>query len=295
MRRCVVLLAVLAACSKHEPPAATGVGLGSGMSCAPVDGFAVSVPVPEASGAAWWTFDGKPALLVQADSGNDGAYAIIDPTSGAALETGKLPLGPADKFGKKGDDVEGIASRGDRLYGLTSSGWMRVWKRTGTAFELVEGPYPIAPEGQGFVGALTDSNSVKNYEGLALAPAPVAGCVGVACAKEDGHAYCLTEQAGKLVVDPARGVAIERKDAMADCAFAPDGTLYAADNIFGMNEVYRIDHWADPAQAKVTEIGQLGVGFPEGIAVKDNEIWRMSDTGGAPSMMGKFRCSAPGR
>ena len=82
---------------------------------------------------------------------------------------------------------------------------------------------------------------------------------------------------------------------MADCAFAPDGTLYAADNIFGMNEVYRIDNWADPAHAKLTEIGQLGVGFPEGIAVKDNEIWRMSDTGGAPSMMAKFRCTAVGR
>jgi hypothetical protein len=265
------------------------------MACSPVDGFAPTVAVPEASGAAWWTLDGKSVLVVQADSGNDGAYAIIDPDTGAAIETGKLPLGAADKFGKKGDDVEGLASRGDRLYGLSSSGWMRTWKRVQAGFELVDGPYPIGVEGSDFMGTLTDSNSAKNYEGLALAPAQVGGCVGVACSKDDGHAYCLTEQAGKLVVDPARGVAIEKKGAMADCAFAPDGTLYAADNIFGVNEVYRVDNWADPAHAKLTEIGQLGVGFPEGIAVKGNEIWRMSDTGGAPSMMAKFRCTAPGR
>jgi outer membrane protein assembly factor BamB len=296
VRRCVVLLAVLAACGKRTATEATNVGLGSGMICNPVDGFASSVPVAEASGAAWWDMGGgKTALVINSDSGNDGAYAIIDPETGASLETGKFPLGNADANGHRGDDTEGLASRGDRLYGLTSSGWMRVWKRAGTGFELVDGPYPIAPEATGFSSPLTDSNAGKNYEGLAIAPAPVAGCVGVACAKDDGHIYCLTEQDGKLQVDPTRGVEIEKKGAMADCAFAPDGSLYTANNMFGMSEVARIDDWAVPARAKVTVIGQMGVGFPEGIAVRGDDVYRLSDTGGSPSMMAKFRCRAPGR
>src|ERR1044071_5661247 len=71
------------------------------MHCAPL-AFAASTPVPEASAAAWLAIDGKPALLVVSDSGNAGAYGLIDPDTGATTETGKLPL--SDDVS---DDIEG--------------------------------------------------------------------------------------------------------------------------------------------------------------------------------------------
>ena len=66
----------------------------------------------------------------------------------------------------------------------------------------------------------------------------------------------------------------------------------AGNNFFDRSEVYRIDGWQDPARAKVVEIGALGVGFPEVIAVRGDIVYRMSDTGGSPSLMSKFRCTA---
>ena len=40
-------------------------------------------------------------------------------------------------------------------------------------------------------------NCGRNYEGLCLAPAPRSpDCIGFAASRADGHAYCLSEQAG---------------------------------------------------------------------------------------------------
>jgi hypothetical protein len=292
--RCVVLLALLAwGCGKREQvQSGVGSGAGSGAgsaTCEPMT-FAPTVELPEASAATWFEIGGKRTLVVVSDSGHSGAYAVIDPESGSMIEKGALPLG------KGTDDIEGLATRGDYIVGLTSSGWIREWQRSrdDKTFELVEGPYEIGIHGMSC--SLDDSNCAKNYEGLALAPdLRRNGCVGYACSKQDGHLYCLTVQDRKLVVDPSRSIAVEKKNVLGDCAFSPEGQLYVGNNMFGMSTVYRIDGWQDPAQAKVVMVGELGLGFPEVIAVAGDVIYRMSDTGGSPSMMAKFRCSAPGR
>jgi outer membrane protein assembly factor BamB len=135
-------------------------------------------------------------------------------------------------------------------------------------------------------------NCGRNYEGLCLAPAPRPGaaCVGFAASKADGHLYCLTEAAGKLVVHHDRAIAITRPGALADCAFGDDGTLWVGDNLFDLGRVYRVTHWEDPAHAEVEPVGVLSVGFPETIAVRGDVVYRMSDLGGAPSLMARFRC-----
>ena len=262
--------------------------------------FAESTPVPEASGAAWLTVDGKAVLMIVGDSGNHGAYGLIDPDTGATLETGTLPMST-----EAGDDLEGLAARGDKIYGLISSGWMRVWQRKGKGFELVDKPYPLgpidlpdrknnnrAPDGDGMVCDAHVVNCGRNYEGLCLAPAARnPGCIGFAASKADGHLYCLSDEAGKLVVHHDRAIEITRPGALADCAFSDDGTLWVGSNMFDLGHVYRVARWDDPAKAQVELVGSLGVGFPELIAARGDVVYRMSDMGGSPSLMARYRCA----
>ncbi|HEX7841179.1 MAG TPA: hypothetical protein VF469_27060 [Kofleriaceae bacterium] len=309
MTRCAwAVLAIVAGCGKGgDPPPAPALSPAAGSGSAAKDAspacealpFAVSTPVPEASGAAWLTIDGKPVLVVVGDSGNHGAYGVVDPDTGATTETGLLPLSDGAS-----DDIEGVAARGDRVYGLTSSGWMRVWKRKDRGFELVEGPYPLgpidlpdtknndrAPKGDGMVCSGRVVNCGRNYEGLCLAPnPPSAACLGFAASKADGHLYCLTEDAGKLVVHHDRAIAVTRPGALADCAFGDDGTLWAGSNLFDLGNVYRVAHWDDPAAASVERVGALAIGFPETLAARGDTVYRMSDMGGAPSLMARWRC-----
>src|SRR5262245_3472634 len=100
--RCVVLAIAAVACrgATHDPAPGSGsaplvvqVEKTSGATRCTQLPFAESSPVAEASGATWLTIDGKLSLLVVADSGNDGAYAILDPETGDTGEQGKLPLG----------------------------------------------------------------------------------------------------------------------------------------------------------------------------------------------------------
>ncbi|MCX5746153.1 MAG: hypothetical protein NT062_27055 [Proteobacteria bacterium] len=246
--------------------------------------FASSTPVPEASAAAWLTIDGALRLVVTSDSGNHGAYGIVDPDTGATTETGSWPLGDA------GDDLEGLAARDGKLYGLSSAGYVHVWARRAAGFALVDGPYPI---GHGdMVCDAHDTNCAKNYEGLCLAAHPTGPCVGFAAAKADGRLYCLVEARGRLAVNPASSIAISPAGALADCAFDDADRLWVGSNIFELNAVSRVDGWQDPRTAKVTPIGAIGVGFSEVIAARGDLLYRMSDTGGAPSGMAKFRCTA---
>jgi hypothetical protein len=221
---------------------------------------------------------------VISDSGNDGAYGMLDPESGKTVETGALALGDA------GDDMEGVAAREDRVYTLTSAGWMRVYKRAGAGFELVDGPYAIG-EGRMMCGP-KKTNCARNYEGLCLGPANApSGCTGFAASKEDGVLYCLKEvEGGRFAVVPDASIRVTKHDALADCAFDDAGQLYAASNFFDTNRVYQVDGWRDPASAVVTSIGSVGVGFGEGIAVRGDVVYRFSDLGGAPSLISKFGC-----
>jgi hypothetical protein len=245
--------------------------------------FADSTPVPEASGAAWLDIDGKLTLVVASDSGHDGAFGLVDPETGATRAQGTFPLGSGAS-----DDIEGLAARGQRLYGITSSGFMREWEWKSGAFVLLAGPYPIGGPDMTCKG----TNCGKNYEGLAIAPAPIGGCVGYACSKETGAIYCLTDQQGKLVASGAAGITIvDKKDVLADCAFDERGELYVGNNLFGLARTARVRNLAEPTKVAIADLGPLGTGFPETVAARGDIVYRMSDMGGdGPSLMLKFRC-----
>jgi hypothetical protein len=300
VRCCVALVATLVACGNRETPEAKGrkpttaeKAPGEAKPGCEQVPFAASTPVPEASGAAWMTIDGALVLVVVADSGHDGAYGILDPETGETKRQGELPLGTGAS-----DDLEGLAARGDKLYGLTSAGSMRVWTWNGNGFDLVDGPYPVGTGDA--VCAPMKSNCGPDYEGLAIAPtapAEAGACVGFACSRGDGSIYCLVDDGGKLHVDRTRGIPVEsKKMSLSDCAFSETGTLYTGNNLFGLASIHRVDGWRDPKAATVVQQETLGTGFPEVIAVHGDAIYRMSDMGGdGPSLLAKFRCAGQGR
>ncbi len=307
MTRFLLLVLALAACGKDkqgkaEEPAFITPGSAAIVTdrCEQLP-FADSSTVPEASGAAWLTINGALSLVVISDSGNDGAYAVIDPETGETRETGKLPLGSA------GQDLEGVAARGEQLVAINSAGWIRVWNRDDAAkgFTLAEDAYAIGPvtlsdksegnkppKGDGMACSAMKTNCGRNYEGLCLVDAAhrKGPCVGFAAGKADGALFCLTEEGGKLVGHQDQRIEINRSGALADCAFADDGTLWAGSNLFDLANVYEVIGWDDPATAKVKTLAAMGIGFPETLAVRGDVFYRMSDTGGSPSLMAKFRC-----
>jgi hypothetical protein len=317
MRRaaCLAVVAVAACSTKKSDKLDRKLDLGSGSSAVVADAagapaksgctqlpFADSTPVPEASGAAWFVLDNKLVLVVISDSGNDGAFAIVDPESGDTLDESKLPLGG------DGEDLEGIATRNGKLYVITSPGWMRVYQRSATKpeFELVDGPYALgpidiedkgggtgdkAPKGTGMVCGAKNVNCGRNYEGVCMHPGtPPGRCVGYGASKADGHLYCIVEKDNRLAIEHANAIRVAREGVIADCAFSDDGKLYAGSNIFDAGHVYRIDDYANPANAEVVTVGALSIGFAETLAVRGDVFYRMSDTGGAPSLMTKYRC-----
>ncbi len=308
----VAILGLVASCGKKDAPvpaaapppsviakpAAAPDVVGEPWTCEALP-FAASTPVPEASGAAWMTIDGKRRLVVVSDSGNHGAYGLIDPETGATVEQGLLPLNHST------DDLEGLAIRGEHLIGITSPGWTLEWKRVQGGFELVAGPTALGPvdlppnavhggigdrppSGSGMVCDGTRTNCGRNYEGICLVDG-----VGFAAAKADGHLYALGGD--PLAVSHDRSIEVAAPGHLADCAFDASGALYVANNLFGLSTVSRIDNWRDPQRATITPIGSLGGGFPEGLAVDGDVFYRFSDTGGAPSLMGKFRCARSAR
>ena len=290
--RWIVLLAACGRTEDHAPaPAPTPAKVVAGCEQLP---FAASTPVPEASGAAFLTIDGALRLVVASDSGNHGAYGLVDPDTGATLEQGLLPLNGST------DDIEGLASRGEHLFGITSPGWILEWKRVAHGFELVAGPTALGPidlpphgglgdkppPGDGMVCDGTRTNCGRNYEGICLTEHD-----GYVASKADGHLYRVTGDA-QLVVQHADSIAVADPGHLADCAY-DNGQLYVGNNLFGMSTVSRV---VDKAGAKkLVPIASIGVGFPEVLAVRGDVFYRMSDTGGAPSLMSKFRCSAATR
>lgn len=289
-----------AVASHVEPPAPSAKAVVAMATECEKLSFAESTPVPEASGAGWLEIDGALALVVVSDSGNDGKYGVVDPDTGTTREEGKLPLGRA------GADIEGVAAKDGLLYGVTSSGWMRVWKRAGKGFELAQDAYPLgpvdlpdkksklsAPDGTGMVCGAKVGNCGRDYEGLCLANKPPSGehaCVGFVASRADGHLYCLEQHDKELRVIHDKSITIGKSGTLADCAFSDDDRLLVGANLFGTDEVVVVEGWAEPASAKVKELAPIGVGFPEVIAARGDTIWRMSDTGGAPSLMARYRC-----
>jgi hypothetical protein len=254
--------------------------------------FASSTPVPEASGAAWL---GSNRLVVAGDSGNHGAYVIVDADSGATVEQGQLPLGDSS------DDVEGLSDHDGLFYGVISAGWIYAWKRAGSGFQLADGPYALGPvdlpaaknakkppKTDGMVCDAHGVNCGRNYEGLCLAKSPNAdGCAGYVASKSDGHLYCVAFDANhRLAVRRDGAIYVDEPGRLADCTYDDAGRLWAADNTLGLAQVFRIDG------GSAVPFDKFGPGFPEVLAVRGDTFYRMSDLGGAPSLMAKFRCSA---
>lgn len=266
----------------EPPPAST---------CQPMP-FAESLPIPEASGAVWLELDGKRALLVVADSGHHGKYLLIDAQTGAVRESGKLPLGGP------GDDIEGLAVRGDKVWGLTSSGWLRAWVRRGQAFELVAGPTAIgSASGEQLPAMSCDLERVncgRNFEGLCLERTPRRdggeACVGMAASKADGRLYCVVERGDGLEIDGTRQLELTRGDRLGDCAIEGD-TLWVGSNMLELNKVRRVRGWRAPETAKIEDLGTLGAGSGEVITVHGTDVYRLSDLQGSPSLASKFRCA----
>lgn len=252
--------------------------------------FAESVDLAEASGAVYLPGD-PPILVVVGDSGTRGAYAVLDADTGATLATGKLAL---DRGAS--DDLEGLSARGDTLYAITSSGWVRHWRRVGGGFEPTQAAYPVAEPGSELACKSADkTNCGPNYEGLCLDPGPVepGACAGVAISKERGTAQCLTlGQGGRLAADPARRIEVGPGEALTGCHIDPDtGDLLVGANLFAASAVYRVRGWRQPAGAQVERLGRFGPGFPEALAAAPGGVvYRFSDTARAPSLLSKHRC-----
>src|SRR5580704_4224131 len=117
-----VALALCVACHESPPPpAATPGSAQTDGDCSALP-FATQTPVPEASAAAWL---GSDRLVVVGDSGNHGAYVIVDADTGTTIEQGQLPLGDSS------DDLEGFSEHDGLFYGVISAGWIYSWKRAG--------------------------------------------------------------------------------------------------------------------------------------------------------------------
>lgn len=303
MRRCVVIL--VAACGKDAAaPAPPIAAAPPAWSCEPLP-FAASTPVPEASGAAWITRGDKPALFVLSDSGNQGAWGIVDPDTGDTVAQGAL--GRFDH----GDDYEGVATRRGQMVAVLSGGYVITIRQDGDTFvganhalplgdkfaeaELVDHHGTRPPLGKAMVcGGPNGANCGRNFEGICLddrTPFTPGPCAGFVASKADGHLYCLVEHDGNYTADYARSIEVSPAGTLADCAIDERGGLWAGANILGGNAVYRVDDWQDPSHARVVPVGNYGVGNAEVLAVRGDVVYRMSDTNNAPSLMAKFRCT----
>ncbi|HTE50589.1 MAG TPA: hypothetical protein VK698_06960 [Kofleriaceae bacterium] len=284
-------------------PSATGTAPGAaadhpaapaGPACRAMP-FAASLDLPEASGAVWVEPSfGLPAhLIVVSDSGNHGAFAVVDAKSGAELGSGQLPL-------ERGvsDDLEGLARAGGVYYALTSGGYMRHFRRTGAArFELAVPAYALP-------GASCDSprrgNCGRDLEGLCLAdPLPATGCAGFAASRRDGELVCLQVGAGgRLRPEPSQTIRFALPMTLSDCNIAPaaaGGALHAATNGFGGNTLLLVHGWHDPATARVEIVPGHATGFIEAVAAgPGGAIYRFSDNGGPASPMFADSCPQAG-
>ncbi len=253
--------------------------------------FASTIDIAEASGATWMADE---TLLVIGDSGTNGAFLTLNSESGVILSGGKLPLDDGAS-----DDLEGLSRIGDRVYALTSSGYMREWVAKGEGFDLVQKSYRLArAEDKDLTCASGKStNCGPNFEGLCLIsdPAPSAPCVGFAAAKALGRLICLRQETdGRLSLVADHTISVASPKTLSGCHFDEEGRLWFGNNVFAANAVGFVTGHQQPESAVITRVGSLGLGFPEAIAVgPKGQVYRFSDTMGAPSLLDKYICRYP--
>ncbi len=254
--------------------------------------FASTIPLAEASGA---TVLENGTLIVVGDSGTDGAFLHLDAKTGAVQHKGKLPLDS-----KSSDDLEGLAHMDGKLYGITSSGWMREWAPKQSGYKLIAQSYALAKYDSKMLVCRDprDSNCAQNYEGLCLqATHPKPGqCAGFAASKTKGLLICLTYQQarpgrGTLRLDPSRTISVASAHALTGCHFDENDRLWFGTNFFAANSIGFVEGWQTPKTATITELGPVGFGFDEALAVgPGGAVYRFSDTSASPSLLGKYIC-----
>jgi hypothetical protein len=251
------------------------------------------IELPEASGAVWVeaSFGLPPHVVAVGDSGTKGAFALIDERA-RRIGGGRLPLD-----GGASDDLEGLARIGDLYHAITSSGYVRHFRRTGAEqFELAQAAYPLHPDL--VCSSPRKTNCGYDFEGLCLAAGPGAGdgaCDGFAASKTRGTLICLrVEDGGRLRAEPERAIQVAPPGMLSGCAIEGD-LLLAGNNLFGGNAVTRIRGWRSPAAARLEPVGRLGPGFGEAIAAGPGGfVMRLSDTAGPISAVGVFACHRAG-
>ncbi len=290
----------------NEPNARPSPGGGkapqAAATCRPTT-FAKTIPIQEASGAAYIpaTTTSPATIVVIGDSGTRGSFLELDPRSGAVLRRGNLPL---DDMAS--DDLEGISFRRGTLFGLTSSGFMRHWRRTARGWKLVRPAYSVAGKRGARKHACLSgwqTNCGPNYEGLCLHQRDAGSlerkrkrrtCVGFAASKTRGTLTCLVRRKkhGRLALDPSRVLHVAPPEVLSGCHFSPGGDLlWTGTNLLGGSAVTVISGWESPKTAKIRPFAKIGRGFPEAIAIGDKGVvYRFSDTMTAPSLADRYMC-----
>jgi hypothetical protein len=231
-------------------------------------------------------------ILAIGDSGTRGAFVLLHASTGDLLGSGQLPLDRGVT-----DDHEGLAQSGDFYYTITSSGFIRQYRRlSADRFEQI-GPAYLLHRSLGCAAAQA-SNCGHDFEGLCLEPDPgEPDCHGYAASKMRGTLVCLRIAAdGRLDADPNHTIQVAPPGALSGCAIAPEGDLlYTGNNLFGANAVFRVHGWRDPRRARLEALGPAGAGFAEAVAVGPGGLlYRLSDTASPRSGAAKYSC-APAR
>ncbi len=253
-----------------------------------VQPFANKVDLPEASAV---TFVSNTEVLLIGDSGNQGAFAIVDAASGELLHRGELALDTVAS-----DDIEGASLMNGTVYAITSSGWVREWTYGEGNFSVAHSSYALAPpDSKGLLCyKATAMNCGKNFEGLCLrSKTPPSGeCAGFAAAKATGELMCVVSDAsGRLALDPSRVIAVAAAKSLSGCSFDEQERLWFGNNSFAGNAVGYVENWRSPSSATTKRVGKIGLGFAEGIAIgSGGQMIRASDTAGSPSLLSKYIC-----
>ncbi len=242
--------------------------------------FVANVQLAEASGTAFFEDAG---LVVVSDSGHNGNYQILEPSSGRSIEQGKLDIGGSS------DDFEGLTVSGQTLYALTSSGILSEFARVSNGFKRKRNPYPIGPPQPGCPAR--KYNCGANYEGMCLGTISnqaLSGCVGVAVSKRRGTLVCLVKKPdGRLAIDNNRTLKVARSEILSGCSIDQVGSVWIATNLLGANTLIEVT-------AKATwRYSTWAVGSIEAIAKIGKETILFSDTQRAPSAAFRYRCKRP--
>lgn len=222
-----------------------------------------TLEMPEASGAAWVKSAAGDGWLVVADHGNDGRATLLGP-DGSLLAELELPLDEG-----AGDDLEGLAwSRGGRLVGITSSGYIRQWSLDTAHPQLVQLAQAIS-EDPAWICNPQENNCGPNWEGLCLDPAPeVDGCAGFVVSKTLGEIVCLRSSGAGYTLDPTARIEVTKEGRLSGCDYEtqPPYRLIVAGNDQSQNKLWEITTPRDLETAESEKLEIEGTLNQEAIA-----------------------------